>query len=103
MSTWPDLADGVRVEDVADIAEMGGVEAVELVDERGAQATPRAVLRITEGAHAGDHDVVDLELARSVEDIGRLKAGRDRHAELSREDARSVSGHRVRTGSLSSG
>ena len=81
-----DLADGVLVEQVPDLAEVGGIDAVQLAHEGRAHAARSALLVVAERAHARDHHVVDLVLARGIEDEGLLEAGRQGHAQLSRGD-----------------
>ena len=80
-----DLADLLLGQGVGDVAEVDDVDAVELDHEGDVPAALRPALVVAEGPHAGDEDVLDLVLARAVEDerllqarrqVGRAVAGR---------------------------
>ena len=61
---------------VADVAQMRNVNTVELVHEADVRSAVRSFLFVAEGLHAGDQDLMDLELARRVKQEGRLEARR---------------------------
>ena len=70
-----DVAELLLGQEVADVAEVDGVQAVELDDER----RPTALLALGVVAvrpHAGQEDVLDLVLAGGVEGEGVLEAAR---------------------------
>ncbi len=82
------LTDGVLVQLVPHIAEVGGVDTVKLVDEGRAHPARCALLVVAERADAGHHDVVDLVLTRRIEHERLLQARRQRDAQLPGSDRR---------------
>ena len=75
-----DVAELLLGQEVADVAEMDRVQAVELDDERGAPARALALGVVAVGPHAGQQDVLDLVLAGPVEDERRFEAASARRS-----------------------
>ena len=63
-----DVADLLLRQQVADLAEVDGVDPVDLDHERDALAVLRPARIVAVRPHAGDEDLLDLVLARAVED-----------------------------------
>ena len=72
-----DLAELLLGEEVGDVAQVDDVDAVELDDEGDVPSALGAALVVAEGADPVEQDVLDLVLARAVEDERLLQAGRE--------------------------
>ena len=81
----PDVAELLLGQEVADVAEVDRVQAVELDDERDLLARLGALGVVAIGPHAGDEDLLDLVLAGTVEDERVVEARRQVGVAVARE------------------
>ena len=80
----PDVAELLLGQLVADVAEMDRVQPVDLHDEGDLLAARRALGIVAIGADAGHEDVLDLVLARAVEDERVVQARRQEGVAVAR-------------------
>ena len=82
-----DVAELLLGQEVADVAEVDRVDAVELDDEGDLAAALGAARVVAIGPDAGQQDVADLVLAGSVEDEGVVEARRQQRLAVARPAA----------------
>ena len=80
----PDVAELLLGQQVADVAEVDRVHAVDLDDERDLLAGLGAAGVVAIGPDAGDQDLLDLVLTGTVEHERVIEAGREERAPVAR-------------------
>ena len=82
-----DVAELLLGQEMADVAEVDGVDAVDLDHERHALAALGAADVVAIGPDAGDQHLLDLVLAGAVEDERVVQAGREERRAVARQPA----------------
>jgi hypothetical protein len=94
-SSGADVGELVLGEEVADVAEMNDVDAVQFHGEGHVAAAFFAAVIVAEGSDAGDQDILDFILARTVETEGLFQAAGDNRAAVPRRPTPGLGQRRI--------